>query len=63
MVENDEISVSKARLARLIDTPIKELRVMAFDGGDEQPTQKEADDRFVGWTRGELVAHICDDAA
>ncbi len=63
MVEDDQISVSKVRLCILIDTPIKELRIMAFDGGDEVPTQREADYRFAGWTRGELVAHILDDRA
>ena len=61
--DNDEISVSKGRLARLIDLPMPLLRIIAFNGGADRPTQREADERFAGWTRGELVAHIVDDAA
>ena len=50
------------RLMRLIETPMKDLRIIAFDGGDEMPTQKEADDRFRGWTRAQLIRHVLDDS-
>lgn len=46
------------RVSRLVDTPMPELRIIAFDGGDEKPSQREADIRFSRWTRGELIAHI-----
>lgn len=41
----------------LADTSMSELRILAFDGGPEQPSQKEADERFRGMTRGELIQH------
>lgn len=46
------------RIGKLVDTPMSTLRIIAFDGGDEQPSQREADERFRGWTRGQLIVHI-----
>jgi hypothetical protein len=46
------------RVAKLADLPMSTLRIAAFDGGEVQPSQHEADERFRGWSRGSLIAHI-----
>ena len=50
-------------IAMIDEVPMTVLRRWAFDGGLATPTQKEADKRFKGWTRGQLIVLILEQKA